>query len=152
MALVVGKGGLKLKEAVEDPDEKNTNNPVLEVGLAKLDKDGFPIVGPGQSTFRFSGGIGHYAARACTLAQLAEKLEIALYNSSGGRAVVDATGLKGTYDFRFSWSRMADLNDSSDGATLLNALVTQLGLRLEQRRSPVKVLIVDHSERFPTEN
>jgi uncharacterized protein (TIGR03435 family) len=152
-ALVIAKGGLKIIEAVKDPGEDIANTPVLEVAIAKLDKDGFPIVGPGQSRVRFSGGTGYYAACATTMEQVAERLEGEINSDSNAeRPVIDTTGLKGKYDFRLSWSRMADMNGPAGGPTLLNALETQLGLRIEQRRAPVKIVVVNHSERLPTEN
>ncbi len=87
---------------------------------------------------------------------------------AGGRVVVDETGLKGNYDFTLNWTPMgsasgasAESNANAQGAaghgpdatgpSLLTALTEQLGLRLEPRKAPVEVLVIDHVER-PSEN
>ena len=66
------------------------------------------------------------------------------------RPVVDATGLKGKYDIKLTWS--PGNGDSDNGPTLLSALESQLGLRLERKQAQLEVLVVDHAERFPAEN
>jgi uncharacterized protein (TIGR03435 family) len=44
------------------------------------------------------------------------------------------------------------LRDGPPGLTLLVALEEQLGLKIETRKAPVEMLVVDHAERMPTEN
>jgi uncharacterized protein (TIGR03435 family) len=41
--------------------------------------------------------------------------------------------------------------DSAPNPTILNSL-RRLGLRLEARKAPMEMLIVDHAEKVPTEN
>lgn len=70
--------------------------------------------------------------------------------------VVDETGLTGRYDF------MVDLlpyfPNSAKGAPLdladimKSALRDQLGLTIEPRKESIKMLVVDHVERLPSEN
>jgi uncharacterized protein (TIGR03435 family) len=43
-------------------------------------------------------------------------------------------------------------NPDPDGVSLLNAVQSQLGLKLEARRGPVELIVVDHLEKTPTEN
>jgi uncharacterized protein (TIGR03435 family) len=57
------------------------------------------------------------------------------------RIVVDQTGLKGSYDFTLQWSR--DDAPYDKVPPLLDALREQLGLRLETRKAPVEVLVID---------
>lgn len=81
---------------------------------------------------------------------------------TGDRVVIDATGLKGAYDFALRWNPVASgaalagananqppadappAND--DKPSLLTAIQEQLGLKLEPRTAPVEVLVIDHIE------
>jgi uncharacterized protein (TIGR03435 family) len=67
-----------------------------------------------------------------------------------GHQVADETGLKGVFDFTLEWS--PEEMKTGDGASLFTALQEQLGLKLEARKGPVDVLVVDHIEKAPTEN
>jgi uncharacterized protein (TIGR03435 family) len=79
------------------------------------------------------------------------------------RPVIDATELKGSYDFKLDLSkylsdpetghviRGADGRIDEEGA-LFRATHEQLGLTLKPGRSPVRVLVVDHVEKLPTRN
>jgi uncharacterized protein (TIGR03435 family) len=66
-----------------------------------------------------------------------------------GRVVLDQTGLSSDFNFRLefvpdqSGLGPTDLN----GPSFLDALQEQLGLKMEPRRAPVKVLVIDHVER-----
>ena len=77
-----------------------------------------------------------------------------------GRSVQDRTALAGVFDFRLEWdpdmlsTRSDDVPPPNLGArsSLFTALPEQLGLKLEVRKSPVDVIVVDHIERTPTGN
>jgi uncharacterized protein (TIGR03435 family) len=94
-----------------------------------------------------------------------------------GRPVTDQTGLTGTYDFsvEFDPAGMAGMRGvlppmlptggpggggdvpaanppESEAASLFTALQQQLGLKLEQKKGPLDMLVVDHSEKVPVEN
>jgi uncharacterized protein (TIGR03435 family) len=62
--------------------------------------------------------------------------------------VLDLTGLKEFYNVKLDWVS----GDNPSGTTLLVALEEQLGLRLETRKAPIDMLIVDHAEKVPSEN
>jgi uncharacterized protein (TIGR03435 family) len=65
--------------------------------------------------------------------------------------VVDLTGLTGAYDFQLDWAaRPAD--GVTPGTTIFEALEKQLGLKLEPRKLPMPIIVVDHVDRAPTEN
>jgi uncharacterized protein (TIGR03435 family) len=68
-----------------------------------------------------------------------------------GRAVVDATGLQGVYDFSLDWSpngvhESAEQSGAEAAPELFTALEEQLGLKLEAAKGPVDGLSVDHVE------
>jgi uncharacterized protein (TIGR03435 family) len=79
--------------------------------------------------------------------------------------VVDKTGLLGFYDFTLDLSSPASspqaqeppgpaeprLEGPERNADLITALREQLGLKLEYRKTPVEVFVIDHVER-PSEN
>jgi uncharacterized protein (TIGR03435 family) len=88
------------------------------------------------------------------------------------RPVVDMTDLKGNYDFTMEFSpedframmiratiaqgsvvspEVLKLVDASSGDTLFNA-VAKLGLKLEPRKAPIEILVIDQALKTPTEN
>ena len=132
-ALVVAKGGSKLKDA---------------------GTEGRGGLGMGR---------GMVNGRSQPVAGLAEALSRTL-----GRPVVDQTELKGKYDFRMTWTpsdtepvmqkpgtmppEAGDARAADNiGPSVFAAIQEQLGLKLEARRVPVEVLVIDRAER-PSEN
>jgi uncharacterized protein (TIGR03435 family) len=80
-----------------------------------------------------------------------------------GRPVQDQTKLMGSFDFELKWTP-EEYESSGDQAKLLNggpvdtsspsffsAVQQQLGFKLEAKRGPVEILVVDHAE-TPSEN
>ncbi len=156
--LVVAKGGFK---AQEWKDRLASDSGVAPwepgSGRPKRDQDGFPMVPAGQSmSFFFSDSTGdkaYYVAPAGTVPQLADMLEGRLALDPHPRPVIDATGLSGKYDLKFWWSPAADTNDAAEGPSMLQALESQLGLKLQPKKAaPVEILVIDHLESTPTEN
>jgi uncharacterized protein (TIGR03435 family) len=45
-----------------------------------------------------------------------------------------------------------EASEPSGGLSLLDAVVKQLGLKLEQQKRPTPVLVIDRVERKPTDN
>ena len=76
--------------------------------------------------------------------------------------VVDLTDIKGAYDFKLDWSpmrggrggpgRAADAPPAVNSSLTIFGAVEALGLKLEQRKHSVGIIVVDHVERVPTEN
>jgi len=74
--------------------------------------------------------------------------------------VHDETGLTGKYDFKLDWTPDSDaspdaapagMSSPATGASIFTAVTEQLGLRLEPKRGPVQVYVVEKIER-PAEN
>jgi uncharacterized protein (TIGR03435 family) len=59
--------------------------------------------------------------------------------------VIDETKLTGTFDMDLRWS--PDMAPSSDLPSIYTALQEQLGLKLERRRVPAEVFVIDRIER-----
>ena len=71
------------------------------------------------------------------------------------RPVIDMTGLTGAYDLTLNFSRESPRADSDNAPKypiVPLALQEQLGLRLEKRTAPIKMVIVDRAEKVPVEN
>jgi uncharacterized protein (TIGR03435 family) len=124
-ALVVAKGGPKFHEATRPRDF-------------------------------FTGRPGLIAGARVSTAQLANALAGML-----GNPVVDETGLTAMYEVKLEWTpdqtspatSADEQKDASEpGPSLFAALSDQLGLKLQTRKVPVDVVIVDHMEKAPTEN
>lgn len=146
--LVVAKGGPKFKEAAS-PRQKDTPGTPGVSGPLKLDRDGYPdVVRAGYSMAIMSGRARMYY-RDITMEGLASQLA-----AQFGKPVTDATSLRGKYEITLSWSAeigpRADSN--SDAPTLEAAVREQLGLRLEPKKGPVDFIVVDSSEKTPSEN
>jgi uncharacterized protein (TIGR03435 family) len=66
--------------------------------------------------------------------------------------VVDRTGIEGVYDFKLAWTERVLLNLGQDGTSIHDAVQQQLGLKLERRKKPVDVIVIDHIEKVPTKD
>jgi uncharacterized protein (TIGR03435 family) len=100
----------------------------------------------------------HYEGRCISMAVFATFL-----SREVGQPVLDMTGLQGLYDLNLDWvreprttvdikSEVPVAQDALPGTNIPTAIQDQLGLRLEGRKAPIEILIVDHIERVPTEN
>ena len=69
------------------------------------------------------------------------------------RPVVDMTGLAGGFNINLDWApdEMRATGDSVPGPTIYSAL-HNVGLKLESRKAPVEILVVDRAEKVPVEN
>jgi uncharacterized protein (TIGR03435 family) len=165
--LVVAKNGLKLKEAAqtaaasaEGAGGPPPGPPRSKDGLLRTPHGQLGIQATANGRMRMQGD-------AVTMARLTEVLGMVV-----GRPVIDKTGLTGTYDVMLDFSPEGmgpgpkgpapgegggnpaeaprDSNDS--GPTIFTALQEQLGLKLESRRGPVDLLVVESVEKAPTKN
>jgi uncharacterized protein (TIGR03435 family) len=163
--LVVAKGGPKLKETVEDPASKDSA--VSPAPLEARGRGGPPPGNGATMTFRFgAAGSSTYSAKGQTMEQFAVML-----SNQVGKPVTDGTGLKGKYDYTLTFAAdvagmmakqgivlpppqpggISPPADADSGPTIF-AAVQELGLKLEQKKGLVDVVVVDHIEKVPTEN
>ena len=173
LALEVAKSGAKLKgsDAALPLDTTDTTlfSPKFTQG-----SDGFPEMAAGQNLPRSyemvvggsDGLLYKLWARRESLEELADRLSAQL-----SRPVVDKTGLKEAYDFALTWAvenggagipRTGPPPDEIDmhgspilsesGVSIFAALPAQMGLKLEARRGPVEMLIVDKADKTPAGN
>lgn len=93
------------------------------------------------------GGIlpGRLIGPASTLSDFAFLLAHPL-----GKPVVDKTGLEGKFSIDLKFAPEGDTNSSRP--SIFTAIQEQLGLKLESRKIPFEMLVIDHCERVPTEN
>jgi uncharacterized protein (TIGR03435 family) len=99
------------------------------------------------------GGIeshsGYMSAKAITMSRLATFLSSA--RAQLEHAVVDHTGLSGTFTFKLEWTPDDKQGADTQGPSLPTALQEQLGLKLETGKAPMEILVIDHAEK-PSEN
>jgi uncharacterized protein (TIGR03435 family) len=101
-----------------------------------------PVEGATGSTSK--SGKGMLMAQGVSMAKLADRLSRYV-----GAPVADMTEAPGVYDFKLEWSVEGDANDVQ--SALFAALQSELGLKLESRKVPVEVIVVDRAEK-PSEN
>jgi uncharacterized protein (TIGR03435 family) len=137
----VVKKGPKLREFVE-------RAPPADGKLSTKEKDGFVRVRPGPLPVAF--GDGNIFGGGQTVSELVN------YLSSELKApVVDKTGLTGKYDYNLEFSRApgAATDNLADSAPdFVTAVRDQLGLKLESKKGPIDLLVIDHIEKTPTAN
>jgi uncharacterized protein (TIGR03435 family) len=150
--LSVAKNGPKLKKAVPDPPPDANADAARSAGggKMKMDSEGYPVLGPGMSM-----AIMNDHARMANKGHM--QVLVSLLTGQTGRPVVDATGLTEEYEFALYWIPQppgADPSMAEDpkGPDLFAALQQQMGLKLEPKKGPVEMLVIDHADRVPTEN
>ena len=193
-SLVIGKGGSKLKESVDDdaataqagaagpggpsasaPPPPTSDGAGPAMSRVKIGADGMPQLPPGMGKngmmMMMMNGRMRLTANRQPVAAITEMLSNQL-----GRPVVDATELKAKYDFTLDFTPegmngpMGKMppppqheggpgpggpmvgDPDAGGPSLFTALQEQLGLKLEQKKGPVDLLVIDRLEKVPTEN
>ena len=156
-ALVVGKGGLKIKELPPDADVPDTHT--VDVTAAGGGGGGTVLnFGNGSS---ISYGLNKLEAKKVNFASLVDSISKLV-----SRPVVDMTDLKGRYDFTLEYSvdelrtmvrgfggdasRIPDMG--GDPAVSVFTSLEGLGLKLEARKAPVQVIVIDSVQKIPTAN
>lgn len=156
--LVVAKGGPKLKPAVEPPAIKDDGSPPplpAARGPMHLEKDGFPAVNSRGGMAMMNGRARMYQPSA-TLDRLAGML-----TGQVDGPVTNATGLDGKYEISLYWQSGGGMraaasaegaSEPEPGPTIFEAVQQQLGLKLESKKGPIDIVVIDHAEKVPIEN
>jgi uncharacterized protein (TIGR03435 family) len=132
VALVVGKNGPKIVEGIEDSDA--SHNSFIP---------------------------GKIVSNRITMAML-----VTLFSRFLRETVIDMTGLKTWYAVNLEWTPdppessrppagqpgVPPLIDVAPGPTIFSAVESQLGLKLEHRKGPLDVMVIDHAEKVPVGN
>jgi uncharacterized protein (TIGR03435 family) len=124
LALIVGKTGPKLTRAIGQND-----------------------AAPSPANTAFGGRISSNRMSMQLLSTLLSRFE--------RQIVVDMTGLTGQYEVHLEWTLAAQTTNPVEqpaGPTVFTAVQEQLGLKLESRKGPLDVLVVDQAEKIPTDN
>jgi len=79
---------------------------------------------------------------------------VEILNQQLRNPVVNLTGLNGRYDFAVDISKYVtpDMAPADMNAAFFVLVRQELGLRIEARKLPLDVLVVDHAEKTPVEN
>jgi len=172
--LTVAKDGPKLKEVDTAklpalPEPGAPPPPPLQ-GAKRGRPQPLSTMPAGTLTMGLSPRTGSRMVRGnLTIAKLIDVLDMVL-----DRPVFDTTGLKGTYEIELSY--LADETDpmiarmerlvgpipslrtpptqdaGAPVANIFQALQQTLGLKLEGKRGPVEVIVIDYANKVPTEN
>jgi uncharacterized protein (TIGR03435 family) len=154
-SLVVGRNGPKMKESLEEPaPAADTAAAASPPPRMQKDEDGFPVF-PGMRGAYITGLPGRMRIRASheTMAQF-----VMMLSGQLDHPVTDATELKGKYDFAVTYApsiaspdTSAAMPEAAADPDIIGAL-QQIGLKLEQKKGMIDMLVIDHLEKVPTEN
>ncbi len=105
-----------------------------------------PDQAPGAVTFM------RISCHNISMAAFVQTLHNFTYDYQPG-PIMDFTGLKGTWDFDLKWSNRSQLAMAgTEGISIYDALEKQLGLKMDQRMTPLPVVMVDSVNETPTPN
>jgi uncharacterized protein (TIGR03435 family) len=182
-ALIVGKGGIKMKEAEPDaPVKEGEPAPLAKGEIAmgsgenavrvKVNADGKGSTAQTAKNGVVKTSMGpdntmHYEVSKMDMSGLAD-----MFSAFLDKPVVDMTELKGKYQIAFDLSMQdlmavarknganipagapgaaADAAPEPGGSSIFTA-VQQFGLKLDSRKAPMEIIVVDRAEKMPTEN
>ena len=158
-----GRWGPKLIRHADGPPCEVSGPRDPATGLSDPGADVFPPRCETQTSVPGKNGRRVQGSRNTTMAILSGFLA-----RTGGRPVVDRTGITDRIDYRLEWTPESNFERSGGGqkipgisgvevepdpnpVTFLDAVREQLGLKLKSTKAPVQILVIDHIER-PSEN
>jgi len=154
--LLAGRFGLRIHREVKDVSAFamviNSGGPKLKESTVGKDDSGPTF----SQTISYTGA-GKMEVRRASMAEFAGFLSGLIH-----RPVVDMTGLTGRYDLDPAFSNedtrgtaivtFDDGQQSPASATSIFTSIRDFGLRLQSRRLPLEVIVVDRVEKTPTGN
>jgi uncharacterized protein (TIGR03435 family) len=165
-ALIVGKGGAKMKEAPIETDGDQPGQPQPAINVNVSGGRGGVRIDRGRGSY-FAFGDNQIEGRKLTMLDFADTLGRFM-----DRPVIDKTELKGAYDFNIKltpedYTAMLIRSALAAGVVMppealralefssgdsLSSAIQTLGLKLDARKAPLEVIVVDHAEKTPIEN
>jgi uncharacterized protein (TIGR03435 family) len=168
-ALIIGKPPLKLQESAGDASAsvpiKGDVNVAVSAGAAPSGAVGVSVNLGNGSYYTFANG--KFEIKKVGMAMLTQQLERYV-----DRPIIDMTGLKGNYDLTVTVTpedaqtmmiraavnaglvlppQALQLLDNGSIPSLFDGM-QQLGLKMEARKAPLDMLVVDQASKKPTEN
>ncbi len=121
--------------------------PVYEMVVAKA---GPKLIESKSESGNVRTGRGSYEIPHTTLPEFALRLQEL---GAVDYPVVDRTGIPGTFDITLNFvDGYRPRADAIPGASTFTILEEQLGLKLELRKVPTEVLVIEHAEKIPIGN
>ena len=176
-SLEIAKSGPKMKPSPDVPSTASPDEVLSLPSTPKIGADGFPELPPqprGRNPIMFIGMPTRtkLVGQDATMGDLVDRL-----TSQLSRPVTDKTGLKGKFDFTLTFSTeglpgplgtgmpsgqparavavappSGPPPESESLPDLFAALQAQLGLKLDAKKGPVVLIVIDRLEKIPTEN
>jgi uncharacterized protein (TIGR03435 family) len=161
--LEVARNGFKMQESAPDPDTAQAGAPVNVSGSGSA--QGISVNLGRGSSYTFANN--KFQAKRLTMTLLAASMERFL-----DRPIVDLTELKGIYDFTLDVTpedyrtmliqsgisaglsfppEVMRLLDGASPTSLFDA-VQKAGLKLDARKAPLDLLVIDEASKTPTDN
>jgi uncharacterized protein (TIGR03435 family) len=114
--------------------------PILALTVAKNGSKLKPAAADDKRPPNLRGGRNSFDAQRIPLSLFANALSRNL-----SQTVIDQTGLSGNFDFKLEY------DPGENGPSIYTALQEQLGLRLESKKGPVEIIVIESVSK-PTEN
>jgi len=169
--LVVGKNGLRMAESLPAATSPDGGPPAaVPPQQFERDRDGFPKLPPGGPPNMLQFVVVNRARLQARL-QAMDDLTYRLAHLPG-HPVAYVTGLTGKYDFTLTFATAGtaltnapgpplpppppgetpNVAEAETAPDLFSAVQSQLGLKLEAKKAPVEVIVIDRAERTPVAN
>lgn len=158
-ALAVARNGPKLKESADVPYDSSPPPPPS--GPPKPGPDGFPPATEVAGHRGIFNAVSPVGDRYCLICQQQSMQDLASELASRyQRPVEDETGLTARYDFavtftpdEYWWRKAGPVQAETEPfPDFFAAIQAQLGLKLDSKKGPAEVVVVDHAEKTPTGN